>query len=523
MKNHDWQTCERALEISRSIGDRVSEGALLSFLGVIIYASDRYGLSYSNASKDHNIDDESIKTLEKALSVHHEIGNQYSICIDLVNLGLAYASIPIGNKQKNLLSAIKSYEEALEIAMAIGDKVIIGTVYGNLGNIYANEMKTNPFKNIEKGIVYYQQALEIFINNHDEENEIFWLIKLGKAYANLLTGDRNSNLDHAIKFLVTARDKLFKIGEEVDEEDAQLKIIWENMRGDKSQVNPVKYDLLRSLSHTYSELGNNKYSEIYEFLIPKDIVGAADGGASLREYFSSERYYWMSRMQAKPVLLTDMSAIVKNIQSYINKSLHFQLSVSCPKLFSKRYDSIILIQLYLPENRKEIIEKLKKLSSEMGEKDYAELIYDTGINPDVIVTVNLFSPDIEFSEQVTKLLKRGINQFHFIAKPREACNIDKPHTIKLSIYDKSAETELESIVFKIKVADFAFDHISRPLLSRVSTVFLGIGSLVMFVLTLLEQIDKTVGLTSGTAAGVLAVAVYAVFYNLYQRVRPSTP
>lgn len=45
----------------------------------------------------------------------------------------------------------------------------------------------------------------------------------------------------------------------------------------------------------------------------------------------------------------------------------------------------------------------------------------------------------------------------------------------------------------------------------------------MFVLTFLEQIDKTVGLTSGTAAGVLAAAVYANFYNLYQRIRQNTP
>ena len=66
-------------------------------------------------------------------------------------------------------------------------------------------------------------------------------------------------------------------------------------------------------------------------------------------------------------------------------------------------------------------------------------------------------------------------------------------------------------------------HVSRPLLSKVSTFVLGNGSFTMFILALLEQIDKTVGLTSGTAADVLVVTVYSNSYNLYQQIRPNTP
>ena len=73
------------------------------------------------------------------------------------------------------------------------------------------------------------------------------------------------------------------------------------------------------------------------------------------------------------------------------------------------------------------------------------------------------------------------------------------------------------------VVDFAFDHVSRPLLSKTASVFLFIGSFIMFSLTLLEQIDKTIGLTSGTAAAVLSIIIYNNFYALFQRVRPSTP
>ena len=110
----------------------------------------------------------------------------------------------------------------------------------------------------------------------------------------------------------------------------------------------------------------------------------------------------------------------------------------------------------------------------------------------------------------------------FLGKPVNSCYVGE-HKVVLSILDKKTNTEYQSETFSVQVVDFAFDHVSRPLISRAFAIVLGIGSFAMFMLTFLEQIDKTVGLTSGTAAGILALAIYASFYNIYQRVRPNIP
>ena len=136
--------------------------------------------------------------------------------------------------------------------------------------------------------------------------------------------------------------------------------------------------------------------------------------------------------------------------------------------------------------------------------------------------MKISSPIFSFSDSGIKVIDNPVNKVTFLVMPNDSCEPGS-HKILISILDAETDREFESITINVQVVDFAFDHISRPLLSRVGAVVLGIGSFAMFILTFLEQIDKTVGLTSGTAAGVLAAVVYANFYNFYQRIRPNTP
>ena len=69
----------------------------------------------------------------------------------------------------------------------------------------------------------------------------------------------------------------------------------------------------------------------------------------------------------------------------------------------------------------------------------------------------------------------------------------------------------------MRVVDFAFDHISRPLLSKVMSSVLGMGSVIMFILTALEQVDKTFGLTAGTAAAVLSSTILLQWWSVFHR------
>ncbi len=164
---------------------------------------------------------------------------------------------------------------------------------------------------------------------------------------------------------------------------------------------------------------------------------------------------------------------------------------------------------------------IHEINTTLG-NDAGRQVYGGVVSLGNTITIKLFSPDIILSDPVTKNLNAFISRISFLAKPTDNC-APGSQKVLISISDSQTGVEYHSATFTIQVTDFSFDHISRPLLSRASAVVLGIGSFAMFALTFLEQIDKTIGLTSGTAAGALALGIYTSFYNLYQRVRPNTP
>lgn len=208
---------------------------------------------------------------------------------------------------------------------------------------------------------------------------------------------------------------------------------------------------------------------------------------------------------------------LKQVLNEIGKK-YFKISVGHPKSIPKGYESSFVIQLYFEELSNSIKVKIKEIIGE----DYTERVYDTELKFGQVVKIKLFSPDINFPEAIAKKLSSSVNTVIFLGKPLDTCQ-PREHKVVLSILDKKTDIEYQSETFSVKVVDYAFDHVSRPLFAKVSASVLGVGSFIMFILALLEQIDKTVGLTSGTATGVLAVVIYTNFYNLYQRIRPNTP
>jgi hypothetical protein len=201
------------------------------------------------------------------------------------------------------------------------------------------------------------------------------------------------------------------------------------------------------------------------------------------------------------------------------RSKKLETSVAYPKLLSKRFASSFLLQYYLPEQRPVATRNVRAAFDNPKISEYQQ---PSSVKLGQKVIVKFFSHAFDFSEPVTKTMDQEVNVLRFLGKPKDNCEPGS-HKILISVADAATGKELESMTITAQVVDFAFDHISRPLLSRISATVLGIGSLVMFLLGLLEQIDKTAGLTSGAAAGFLAVLVYGNFYNLYQRMRPNAP
>jgi hypothetical protein len=197
------------------------------------------------------------------------------------------------------------------------------------------------------------------------------------------------------------------------------------------------------------------------------------------------------------------------------------LSIAHPRLLSKRYESKFIIHMYSDETHDQVKSDLDKLF--WGE-EFEQTVTDVRLFLECVVEIELYSPDIEFSTPVMKKLDQPINRVVFTGKPKDNCHTQKKHSVLLSIRDEETGYELESMSFDVQIVDYAFDHVSRPLLSNIAAGFSGFGAVVLFVLTLLEQIDTTFGLASGVAASAVATAVYARYMYLFrQTVKTQSP
>lgn len=261
---------------------------------------------------------------------------------------------------------------------------------------------------------------------------------------------------------------------------------------------------------------SHKESEHISFNIGSDASGVAIGKDSIverteREKEARRRQEQETRRQKEEQQRREVEAKLKAKQKAFRGK--YRISIAHPKLLSKRYSSRFLIQIYLPEMRRRVSRKLKK---QFEEQKIAEHIHDSELETGQEVKLKLFSLGIVFSEPVSKKLDKSIIATNFIAKPNDGCHPGS-HQVIFSISDVKTGFEYQSISFTVKVTDFAFDHVSRPFLSRASSFAIGAGSLAMFILTLLGKIDTTFGLTSGTVAGMLASSIYARFISLYHQ------
>ncbi len=202
-----------------------------------------------------------------------------------------------------------------------------------------------------------------------------------------------------------------------------------------------------------------------------------------------------------------------SVEMYNSPSPVFKISLAHPKFLSKRFTSPFVIHIYLPEARKEVDERLK---TDFHEQESTEHLYDSDLTIGRIVQIKLWSPEITFSDPTTKRLASTVNKISFLGKPSDNCQ-PGTHWASLTISDAETGHEIQSINYSVQVVDFAFDHLSRPLLSNTMSLVLGIGSLTTYLLTLLGQIDTTYGLASGTTAGVMATVIHVRFLALYQR------
>jgi hypothetical protein len=118
-------------------------------------------------------------------------------------------------------------------------------------------------------------------------------------------------------------------------------------------------------------------------------------------------------------------------------------------------------------------------------------------------------------------LKDKINLASFVARPKDS-SVPGQHLVLLKITDKLSGVQYEARYFSVQIVDFAFDHVSRPLLMNGLSVVIGVSAVVTYILTLMGQIDTVFGLTSGTAGLAITAYLLSSMRNLFARTQTNT-
>jgi CHAT domain-containing protein/tetratricopeptide (TPR) repeat protein len=121
------------------------------------------------------------------------------------NLGFAYFSLPTGDRSENLQQAIAAYQEALRFWTPEDTPLdyaktqhSLGTAYNDLGVAYFSLPTGDREENLQRAIACFREALRFFNPEATPLDYASTQCKLGLAHADLQTGERRENLEQSI-------------------------------------------------------------------------------------------------------------------------------------------------------------------------------------------------------------------------------------------------------------------------------------------------------------------------------------
>ena len=142
--------------------------------------------------------EEAEERFQRALSISREIGDRRAETSLLGNLSAVYSDLPTGDRSKNLRQAIEFLNRALEPLSKYAYPREYATLHNNLATLYASLPSGDSSENFKQAIAHYKEALRIYTI---EVYPMQWAAtqnNLGTAYSQLEAGDRTENLRQAI-------------------------------------------------------------------------------------------------------------------------------------------------------------------------------------------------------------------------------------------------------------------------------------------------------------------------------------
>jgi len=230
---------------------------------------------------------------------------------------------------------------------------------------------------------------------------------------------------------------------------------------------------------------------------------------------------------------------------YLGRDDIYQISIATPKLLAQGFESCFKIHIIFEDLGSEVKEKIRavvdennakirafkdelktKTKSVLNENKSKHNIYYVEPDHGQFINVKLESHGVLFYDSITKewnsslTLKKSnssLISIDLLAIPFHIYQGTREHLIKLSITNSETGLEYQDKIFNVKVIDYVFNNLSRPLFFRISAGVLTLAFFVIISLTLLQQMDIALGGILGTGVSVIAWAFYRS-YNLYKQI-----
>ncbi len=127
--------------------------------------------------------------------------------------------------------------------------------------------------------------------------------------------------------------------------------------------------------------------------------------------------------------VTNSTVITGNNNAVLQKK--YKISVAHPKLLSKGYVSLFIVQIYLPQMR--LLAK-KTLTTDFQHQKITEHLQDASIKEGTVVRIQLSSPVLRFSDSLCKYINQSPIVARFTVIPNNDCQ-PGIHYVVLSITD----------------------------------------------------------------------------------------
>ncbi len=208
-----------------------------------------------------------------------------------------------------------------------------------------------------------------------------------------------------------------------------------------------------------------------------------------------------------------------DLNEFINRYAGYflnKMTVAYPAKIPKGYSSKFAIILYPEALEQQINNTLVSIFGKtLIEKPSFPVV---NLKPDMEIEIELSSPDFDFSYQKKIIYRYRITQLLFLGKSKGDL-APGVHEFLITIKEAQTSHEIFSMPLQALVVDYALDSISRPVLSNIVSIITGIASVVSYLLTILQNIDKVTGITAGSTLLLLTALIFGRSHFLYRKLQ----